>query len=75
MDGKGLITEELLQKVEEMAREPRREPAEVDEEPLGRYFASQRLNRLSEKLNRVAVSKDIREDYVPDLVHEVRFAS
>ena len=72
IDGNGLISNEMLEKLEQTAREQQREPIEVVEEALGRYFASQRLAKLGEKLNRNAVSKGIREEDVPDLVQQVR---
>jgi hypothetical protein len=40
---KALISDELKQRVEDVARQQNREPAEVVEEALGRYLASQRL--------------------------------
>ena len=44
MTSKTLISDELQQRVEELAREQKREPEEVVEEALGRYLASQRIN-------------------------------
>jgi hypothetical protein len=38
-----LISKELKQPVEDLAREQNREPVEVVEEALGRYLATQRL--------------------------------
>ena len=72
MASKTLISEDLQQKVEALAREQNRDPAELVEEALGRYLASQRLEKLSAKLERRALDKGIREEDVPGLVQEVR---
>jgi hypothetical protein len=71
-NGKSLLSDDMLHKVEETAREQSREPSEVVEEALGRYFASQRLEKLGSKLEKRARSKGIREEDVPGLVQEVR---
>jgi hypothetical protein len=71
-NGNELISEDMLHKVEATAREQSREPAEVVEEALGRYFASQRLEKLGSKLQERALAKGIREEDVPELVHQVR---
>jgi hypothetical protein len=71
-NAKSLLSDDMLHKVEEAAREQSREPSEVVEEALGRYFASQRLETLGAKLEKHARSKGIREEDVPGLVQEVR---
>jgi predicted transcriptional regulator len=70
MEGKALLSDELKQRVEDFARQQNREPADVVEEALNRYVASDRL--FSAKLETLAISRGIREEDVPDLVHEVR---
>jgi hypothetical protein len=69
---KPLINDALLLQVEETAREQKREPSEIVEEALGRYLAIQRLERLSERLEKKALAKGIREEDIPRLVDEVR---
>jgi predicted transcriptional regulator len=69
---KTLISDEMKQRVEDLAREQAREPGEVVEEALGRYLASQRLDKLGARLERRALANGIREEDVPRLVEEVR---
>jgi predicted transcriptional regulator len=67
-----LLSDELLQQVVETARAQNREAAEVVEEAVGKYLASQRLERFAERMGRRAAAKNIREEDVPQLVDEVR---
>jgi predicted transcriptional regulator len=69
---KTLISDQLKQRVEDLAREQNREPVEVVEEALGRYLASQRLEKLGARLERQALANGIREEDVPGLVEQVR---
>jgi hypothetical protein len=69
---KPLISDDLLHQVEQTACEQNREPAQVVEEAVGRYLASQRLTSFSERMERRAWEKGIREEDVPRLVEEVR---
>jgi len=72
MEAKALLSDELKRRVEDFAREQNCEPAEVVEEALNRYLAAQRLDRLSAKLEKLAIAKGICEEDIPDLVHAVR---
>ena len=49
-----LISDDLLHQVEETARAQNREPADLVEEALGKYLASQRLASFAEKMERRA---------------------
>jgi predicted transcriptional regulator len=69
---KALLSDELKHRIEDFAREQNRDPAEVMEEAVNRYLASQRLARFSEKMERQARSQGISEEDVPRLVQEVR---
>jgi predicted transcriptional regulator len=72
MATKTIISDDMQQRVEALAREQNREPEDVVEEALGRYLASQRLEKLGTKLEKRALAKGIREEDVPELVHELR---
>ena len=67
-----LLSDDLLHQVQETAREQNREPSEIVEEAVGRYLAGRRLERFSERMERRAREKGIREGDVPRLVEEVR---
>ncbi len=67
-----LISAEFKQRVEDLAREQNREPVEVVEEALGRYLASQALEKLGARMERRAIALNIREDDIPRLIEEVR---
>jgi predicted transcriptional regulator len=71
-DAKELLSQELIEKIEGCAREQNRKPSEVLEEAIGRYMALRRLERLSEKGERLARERSIREEDVQDLVQQVR---
>jgi hypothetical protein len=71
-NGKELLSDDMLHKVEDLAREQHREPAEVLEDAVNRYAAECRLDRLQSKLGARAKKLGIRESDVPDLVHQVR---
>jgi predicted transcriptional regulator len=71
-DSKALLSDELKHRVEDYAREQNRDPADVMEEAVNRYLASQRLARFAEKMERQARSQGISEEDVPRLIQEVR---
>jgi len=71
-DAKELLSEEMIQRIEDCAREQGRKPAEVLEEAIGRYMALQRLNRLSDRIGGRALAQGVNEEDVPGLVEEVR---
>jgi predicted transcriptional regulator len=71
-DGKQLLSESLVQRVTELARQQNREPAEVLEEAVRGYSASCRLERFSDTMGERAREKGIGEEHVPQLVSEVR---
>jgi hypothetical protein len=72
MDGKELVSEELRLRIEDLAREQRREPSEVLEDAVSRYAAECRLDRLQGKLGARAKKLSIGESDVPELVRQVR---
>jgi len=71
-DAKEVLSEELLRKLEEMARAENRKPSEVLEEAVRRYMAVRRLERLAERGEALARAKGISEEELPSLVDEVR---
>ncbi len=71
-DSRVLLSDELKHRIEEFAREQNREPADVMEEAVNRYLASQRLAQFAEKMERKAGSQGISEEDVPGLIQEVR---
>ena len=71
-DEKQLLSDELLQQIEDCAREQNRKPSEVLEEAVRRYMALRRLERLAERGEERARARGIREEDVPSLVQEVR---
>jgi predicted transcriptional regulator len=71
-DAKSPLSDELLYKVEELAREQSREPADVLEEAVRRYAGACRLERFAEKAGKHARASGIKEEEVPRLVDEVR---
>ncbi len=71
-DSKALLPDELKRRIDDFAREQDRDPADVMEEAVNRYLASQRLGRFAEKMERKARSQSISEQDVPRLIQEVR---
>jgi predicted transcriptional regulator len=71
-DEKQLLSDELLQQIEDCAREQNRKPSEVLEEAVRRYMALRRLERLAERGEERVRARGIREEDVPGLVQEVR---
>lgn len=71
-DSRALLSEELRQKVEDFAREQNRVPADVMEEAVNRYLASQRLAWFAEKMGRQMARRGITEKDVSGLVQQVR---
>lgn len=67
-----LLSDEVRRRVEDLARQENREPSAVLEEAVRRYAASSRLERLSERLEKSAHARGVREEDVPSLVEEVR---
>src|SRR5712691_2555395 len=68
-DEKQLLSDELLQQIEDCAREQNRKPSEVLEEAVRRYMALCRLERLAERGEERARARGIREGDVPGLVY------
>jgi predicted transcriptional regulator len=66
------LSEDLQQKIEEIAREQNREPAEVLDEAVRRYVGVQALERLAQNGEKYARARGIKEEDVPRLVKEVR---
>jgi hypothetical protein len=71
-DAKELLSEELIQQIEEAARTQNRKPAEVLDEAWGRYMATRRLEQLAQRGEERARALGIREEDVPRLMDEVR---
>jgi predicted transcriptional regulator len=67
-----LLSDEVCRRVEELARQENREPSAVLEEAVRRYAVSSRLERLSERFEKSAHGRGVREEDVPSLVAEVR---
>jgi predicted transcriptional regulator len=67
-----LLSDEVRRRVEDLARQENREPSAVLEEAVRRYAASSRLERLSERLEKSAHRRGIKEEDVPSLVADVR---
>jgi predicted transcriptional regulator len=71
-DARKLLSDALVEQVQDLAREQQREPGEVLEEAVRRYAEARRLDRFAEKMGSRAREKGIREEDVPRLVEEVR---
>lgn len=71
-NGKELLSDELLRRVEEVARSQNRKPEELLEEAVTEYLKSERLDKFVQRAERRARAKGIREEDVPRLVAEVR---
>lgn len=71
-DAKELLSEEMIQQIEEAARTQNRKPAEVIEEAWRRYLTTCRLEQLAQRGEERARVRGIREKDVPRLVREVR---
>lgn len=69
---KEILSDDVRHQVEELAREQKREPADVLEEAVRRYAAVKRLECFAEKAERHARALGIKEEDVPKLVNEVR---
>ncbi len=67
-----LLSDELIERVKETAAAQHREPAQVVEEAVCKYLASQRLQRFAEKMQAKASALGIKEEDIPGLVKEVR---
>ena len=66
------ISDKLKQRVEDLAREQNREPAEVVEEALGRYLANQRLKETFAFGETDARKHGIKPEDVDAIVREER---
>ncbi len=66
------LSDDLQQKIEEIALEQNREPAEVLDEAVRRYIGIRTLEKLAERNEQRARAMGIREEDVPRLVDEVR---
>jgi hypothetical protein len=71
-NGKALLTDELLQKVEETARAQNREPEEVVTEAVGKYLEEQSWVKYVERNEARARANGIGEEDVDRLISEVR---
>ena len=71
-DSKELVSDELRERVEELAKEQNRAPAEVLEDAVNHYAAKCRLERVQRRLGAKAEALGIREEDIPRLVEEVR---
>ncbi len=71
-DGQGLLSEELLQQVEETARVQNRQPSEVVAEAVRSYLEGQSWRRFVEGNERHAREMGIGEEDVDRLIAEVR---
>lgn len=71
-DGKHILSDELMEQVAQLAHQQHRQPAEVLQDAVRQYAATQRLERVAEKIARHAQAKGIREDDIPELVRRVR---
>lgn len=71
-DTKPLIPDELLQKVEDFAREQNRETADVVSDAVRKYLREQRWVQFVERNERRALANGIHEEDVDRLISEVR---
>ncbi len=71
-DTKGLLSDELLHRVEETARAQNRQPAEVVAEAVAKYLEEQSWRQYVERNEMRARAKGIGEDDVDRLISEVR---
>jgi predicted transcriptional regulator len=72
VNGKELLSDELLCRVQETARIQNREPEEVISEAVNKYLDGQRWQRLVEEGERRAMECGYTEEDVPRLIEEVR---
>jgi hypothetical protein len=63
-DAREILSQELIDQIEQCAREQGRKPVEVLEEAIGRYMASRRLARLAERGEALARRRGVREEDV-----------
>jgi predicted transcriptional regulator len=71
-DTNALLSDELLQKVEETARAQHRKPAEVVTEAVSKYLDEQSWVKFVENNERRAKAMGITEDDVDRLIQEYR---
>ena len=72
IDPKALLSDELLQQLEEAAAAQNRRPAELVEEAVRKYLDEQSWQALVGKAEERNRAKGITEEDVPRLVAEVR---
>jgi predicted transcriptional regulator len=72
MDAKGLLSDELLYRVEKTARVQNRLPAQVVADAVAKYLEEQSWRQYVERNELRAPAKGIVEDGVDRLIHEVR---
>ena len=69
---KSPLSDEWQNQIGKIAREQKREPAEVLEEAVRRYVGVQRVERLAQRGEERARARGNREEDVPRLVEDVR---
>lgn len=67
-----LLSDDVRRRVEDLARQQKREPAEVLEEAVRRYAATCRLERFADRMEKSARARGINEEDVPSLIEQVR---
>jgi predicted transcriptional regulator len=72
MNANPVLSDEARRRIDDLARQQKREPSEVLEEAVRRYAASCRLERFAQRMEKSARDRGIREDDVPSLVEEAR---
>jgi len=71
-DAKELLSDDLLRRIEDMARVQNRKPGEVLEEAVKQYLDKQSWVEFVERNERRARALGITEEDIPRLVDEVR---
>ena len=71
-DSKSLLSDDLLQQVEETARAQNRQPADVVQEALERYLRLKRRQKLYAYGEAQAAKLGIRERDGPEIVKDIR---
>jgi predicted transcriptional regulator len=71
-DAKELLTDELVQQVEDLARAQNRKPAEVLQEAVAQYAEKQSWMEFVKRNENRAAALGLTEEDIPRLVREVR---
>jgi hypothetical protein len=71
-DAKELLTDELVQQVEDIARAQNRKPAEVLQDAVKEYADHHGWVEFVQRNNQRARARNITEDDIPRLIQEVR---